>query len=121
VTPGEPRVVDIPAIAEKSLGGREPVRTLPIGCSGASNAQLILLRDSMPTTTHADQDEMLYVVAGEATLRLGEKDQRITPGWFSVVPRGTPYALTRRGSTQVILLSIVGGQACGQLTSPAQR
>lgn len=114
-------MVDVPALAEKSLGGREPMRMLSIGCSGMSAAQLIVLRDSLPTATHQNRDEMLYVVAGEATLNLGEKAQPITPGWLSVVPRGTPYALTRRGRNPVVLLSFVGGQACSELMAAPPR
>ena len=110
-------MVDVPALAEKSLGGREPLRTQSIGCSGVSAAQLIVVRDSIPTATHPNRDEMLYVVAGEAMLNLGQRAQPITPGWLSVVPRGTPYALTRRGRNPVVLLSFVGGQACAELMS----
>lgn len=119
MVPGEARVVDVPALAEKSLGGREPMRTLSIGCSGASAAQLLVVRDSLPTATHPNRDEMLYVVAGEATLNLGQRAQSITPGWLSVVPRGTPYALTRKGRNPVVLLSFVGGQACAEITTAA--
>jgi mannose-6-phosphate isomerase-like protein (cupin superfamily) len=107
--------VDVPALAEKSLGGREPLRMLSIGCSGLSTAQLIVVRDSIPTAAHPNRDEMLYVVAGEATLNLGQRAQQaITPGWLSVVPRGTPYALTRKGRNPVVLLSFVGGPACAE-------
>ena len=114
-------MVDVPALAEKSLGGREPVRMLSIGCSGVSTAQLIVVRDSIPTAAHPNRDEMLYVVAGEATLNLGQRAQAVTPGWLSVVPRGTPYALTRKGRNPVVLLSFVAGPACTEgVTAPPQ-
>jgi mannose-6-phosphate isomerase-like protein (cupin superfamily) len=113
-------VVDVPALAEKSLGGREPLRMLSIGCSGVSSAQLIVVRDSIPPVTHANRDEMLYVVAGEATLNLGQRAQSITPGWLSVVPRGTAYALTRKGRNPVVLLSFVGGQTCADMAASPQ-
>jgi mannose-6-phosphate isomerase-like protein (cupin superfamily) len=93
---------------------------LSIGCSGVSAAQLIVVRDSIPLATHANRDEMLYVVAGEATLNLGQRAQSITPGWLSVVPRGTPYALTRKGRNPVVLLSFVGGQTCADMTASPQ-
>jgi mannose-6-phosphate isomerase-like protein (cupin superfamily) len=114
VEPGEPRLVDVPALAEKSLGGREPLRMLSIGCSGHTAAQLIVVRDAIPTAAHPNRDEMLYVVAGEATLNLGQKAQAIAPGWLSVVPRGTSYALTRKGRNPVVLLSFVGGPPCAE-------
>jgi mannose-6-phosphate isomerase-like protein (cupin superfamily) len=110
-------VVDVPALAEKSLAGREAVRRLPIGCSGMSAAQLLIVRDSIPTATNPNRDEMLYVVAGEATLNLGPRAQAITPGWLSVVPRGTPYTLTRKGRNPVVILSFVGGPTCAELNA----
>jgi hexosaminidase len=74
---------------------------------------LIVLREAIPAGTNKDADEMLYLVAGEATLTLGGKEQPITPGWFTIVPRGTSYALGRKGKNPAILLSTVYGRPCG--------
>jgi Carboxypeptidase regulatory-like domain len=112
--PGEPRSLSIPDLAERSLGGRDPLKVFPIGCSGASQSRLIVLRDAIPAGTNKDADETLYLVAGEATLTLGSaKEQPITPGWFTIVPRGTSYALGRKGRNPAILLSTVYGRPCG--------
>lgn len=112
VAPGEPRILSVLDVAERSLGGRDPVRTVPIGCSGLSSAQLIVVREARQTPPRPDVDEMLYVVAGEAMLNLAGKDQAIASGWFSVVPRGMAHVVTRRGRNPVVLLSIVEGQPC---------
>ena len=69
------------------------LKVFPIGCSGASLSRLIVLRDAIPSGANNDAEETLYLVAGEATLTLGGKEQPITPGWFTIVPRGTSYAL----------------------------
>jgi mannose-6-phosphate isomerase-like protein (cupin superfamily) len=112
-TPGEPRILSIPDLAEHSLSGRDPLKVFPIGCSGASLSRLIVLREAIPTGTNKDADEMLYLVAGEATLTLGSaKEQAITPGWFTIVPRGTSYAIGRKGRNPAILLSTVSGRPC---------
>jgi len=123
LTPGEPQMLSISTLAEKSLSGRDPVKTVPIGCSGASRAQLVVVRETMPTASHADTDEMLYLVAGEAMLAMGGgKEQPLTPSWFSLVPRGTPYTVTRKGRNPAILLSVVSGVPCGSSEAPsAQR
>ncbi len=118
VKPGQPRVVDVPDLAERSLGGRDPLRNVPIGCSGLSAAELLVVRESRQSPARDNIDEMLYVVAGEATLTLAGKEQQIASGWFSIVPRGMPHALTRRGRNPAILLSILGGEPCG---APAAR
>jgi mannose-6-phosphate isomerase-like protein (cupin superfamily) len=111
--PGEPRSLSIPDLAEQSLAGRDPVRTVPIGCSGVSRTQLLVVRETHTSGVRPDEDEMLYLVAGEATLKLGDKEQPLTPGWFSIVPRGTPRSVTRKGRNPAIFLSIVSGQPCG--------
>jgi len=113
-TPGEPRSLSIPDLAERSLSGKDPLKVFPIGCSGASQSRLIVLREAIPAGTNKDADETLYLVAGEATLTLGSaKEQPITPGWFTIVPRGTSYALGRKGRNPAILLSTVYGRPCG--------
>jgi hypothetical protein len=110
---GRPRSLSIPDLAEQSLGGRDPVRTVAIGCSGLSRTQLIVVRESQTSGVRPDEDEMLYLVAGEATLKLGDKEQSVTPGWFSIVPRGTARSVTRKGRNPAIFLSTVSGQPCG--------
>jgi mannose-6-phosphate isomerase-like protein (cupin superfamily) len=112
-TPGEPKALSIPDLAEHSLNGKDPLKVFPIGCSGASQSRLIVLRETIPTGTNRDADETLYLVAGEATLTLGSaKEQPIAPGWFTIVPRGTSYAIGRRGKNPAILLSTVSGRPC---------
>jgi mannose-6-phosphate isomerase-like protein (cupin superfamily) len=94
------------------LPGKEPVERLSVGCSGAMASELLRLRDGLESHTHADADEVLYVVAGEATLTLGSQDLKIGPGWYSLVPRGTPHALVRQGRNPIILLSVLSGPPC---------
>ena len=119
--PGEPRMLSIPDLAEKSLGGRDPLKVFPIGCSGMSQSRLIVVRDAIPPGTNKDADETLYLVAGEATLTLGGgKEQPITPGWFTIVPRGTSYAIGRKGRNPAILLSTVSGRPCESATGAHQ-
>jgi mannose-6-phosphate isomerase-like protein (cupin superfamily) len=119
-TPGEPRTLSIPDLAENSLTGREPVKVVPIGCTGLSSARLIVLRDTVAPAKSDDVDETLYLVAGEATLNLAGKEQSLTPGYFSVVPRGTRMGVGRKGRNPAILLSILYGKPCAASTS-AQR
>ena len=109
---GNPRVISIPDLAERQLIGKEAVKESPISCSGAAEARLIQMRDPVAAHTHRDADEMLYVVAGEATLKIGDIEQRISAGWFSMVPRGTAHALSRRGRNPVIILSMLSGEPC---------
>jgi mannose-6-phosphate isomerase-like protein (cupin superfamily) len=90
---------------------------MAIGCSGLSRTQLLVVRETHLSGNHPDDDEMLYLVAGEATLRLGDKEQTVAPGWFSIVPRGTPRAVIRKGKNPAIFLSTVSGQPCAASSS----
>jgi hypothetical protein len=114
ITPGEPRIVDIPDLAERSLDGRDAVRAVPIGCSGLSTSQLLVVRDTTQTVVSDETDLTLYVVAGEAALRLGDRQQNISSGWFAVVPRGTSHTVIRRGRNPAILLSVAAGLPCAK-------
>jgi uncharacterized cupin superfamily protein len=70
------------------------------------------VRDSVAQHTHADADEILYIVAGEATIRVGEKEQNVVAGWFSLIPRGMAHTVTRRGRNPILILSSVSGPPC---------
>jgi mannose-6-phosphate isomerase-like protein (cupin superfamily) len=109
---GKPRLLSMTDLAEKSLGGRDPVKMVPVGCTGLTNARLIVLRDSMMPTTYEDADEHLYLLAGEATLTLDDKQQTITAGWFTQVPRNTKFGVTRKGRNPVVLVSLLVGRPC---------
>jgi mannose-6-phosphate isomerase-like protein (cupin superfamily) len=109
---GAPRALSIPDLVQKEFIGREPVKTTFIGCSGPAAARMIQVHDPLARQRHADADEMLYVLAGDATLQLGTRKEAVSSGWFSVVPRGTEYTLTRKGRNPVVLLSILAGPPC---------
>ena len=73
---------------------------------------MVVLREALNAPPNPNIDQMLYVVAGEATLSVGGHEQSISSGWFALVPRGMPHTLTRRGRNPVIVLATSGGQPC---------
>jgi mannose-6-phosphate isomerase-like protein (cupin superfamily) len=111
---GDPRILSIPDFAEQLIR-HESIKASSIGCAGATEARLIQMREPITAHTHGDAEEMLYVVAGEGTLKIGELKQRISPGWFSMVPRGLEHSLIRTGRNPVIMLSLLSGQVCPQV------
>lgn len=112
VPPGPARVLSLLDLAEKSLAGRDAFKTVPVGCSGLSRSELLVVRDTKPAATLPDADESFYLIAGEATINVGGKEQALTPGWFSLVPRGTSFSVTRKGRNPAILLMITAGPRC---------
>jgi mannose-6-phosphate isomerase-like protein (cupin superfamily) len=114
---GESRTVQVPEFAEANFIGRnEPQKLSVIGCTGYSTTRLLQVRDPWNDRSNENADETLYVVAGEATVRLGGVDRQLAPGGLVVVPRGTTHSLMRRGRNPVMLVSVLSGPACENLT-----
>ncbi len=99
-------------LADDLIKSKDAVAEHDLGCSGATSAKLIRLRDGLPAHTQADTDEIVYMIAGDATLTIGGKDQVVGPGWLGVIPRGTSHAIARRGTKALLVLSIQSGPPC---------
>ena len=110
---GAAKVLSLLDLAEQMLNDKAPLVEREIGCSVATASQLILIRETLTSHTHADADEMVYLVAGDATLKIADKDTSISPGWFGIVPRGSAHSIAKRGRNAPIILSIRSGQPCG--------
>ena len=109
---GESKVLSIFELFEKSPDVKEPFKYFPVACSGLDNTQLLVVRDSIKTSPDAGIDRMLYLVGGEATLVSAGREQKLAPGWYALVPRGSALTLTRRGKNPAVVLSVAGGQPC---------
>lgn len=109
---GDPKVLSIFELFEKSPDVKDPFKYFPVGCSGLDNTQLLVVRDAIKTTADASIDRMLYLVGGEATLVTSGREQKLSPGWYALVPRGSALTLTRRGKNPAVVLSVSGGQPC---------
>jgi mannose-6-phosphate isomerase-like protein (cupin superfamily) len=112
LVPGAVALVSVPEMAEEMLESREARTETLIGCSGATLARLIMLPETLAAHAHDDADETLYVVAGEATITIGERRQNISAGWFGVVPRTVSHTIALRGRNPPILLSTLSGPPC---------
>lgn len=110
---GDARALSIVDFLENNhLSGKDPSRTDQLGCTASAKTTLIQVRDSLEDKSQADADEVLYVVAGEGTLRLGNKDISLVAGALAVVPRGTVRGVARKGKNPLMLLSVVSGPPC---------
>ena len=111
--PGTPKTLSLLDFIEKNfISGREPHKENLIGCSGVGQTMLWQIRDPWTGRQHASADAMIYVVAGEGSLTLGDRDVSITNGSFAVVPRGTTYGFTRRGRNPLIVMAVLSGAPC---------
>jgi hypothetical protein len=111
--PGSPKSMSLIDYIEKNLiSGREPQKESLVGCSGLGQALVWQIRDPWTGRQHDGADGMIYVVAGDGTIRIGDRDHQVTNGSFAVVPRGTGYSFTRRGRNPLIVLAVLSGAPC---------
>jgi hypothetical protein len=111
--PGTPKTMPLIDFIEKNLiSSKEPQKENLIGCSGVGQSLLWQIRDPWTGRKHDGADLSIYVIAGEGTLRLDDRDVSVTNGSFAVVPRGTSYGLSRRGRNPLIVLAALSGAPC---------
>lgn len=111
--PGVPKTLGLPEYIEKNfITGREPQKESLIGCSGVGQAMLWQIREPWNNRQHESADGMMYVVAGEGRLKLGEREFTVSSGAFAVVPRGTTYSLSRSGRNPLMVLAVLSGAPC---------
>jgi hypothetical protein len=111
--PGEARSVVVVDFVEKNfIRGGDPQKEDELGCTASARTTLLQVRDPSPERALPDADETLYVVAGEGTLRLGNKDVPLAATTLATIPRGTVRGLTKKGKNPLIVLSIVSGPPC---------
>jgi mannose-6-phosphate isomerase-like protein (cupin superfamily) len=109
---GPPIHVSIPAFLDKNFIGRDPLKESVLGCTAGATTRVLQLRDSLALHTHADLDEILYVVAGDGVVRVRDETMTLAPGSLTVIPRGLPHSTERRGRNPLIVLSTLAGAAC---------
>ena len=114
---GPPVFVSIPDFLDKNYIGRDPIKESVLSCLADSTTRVLQLREAIGEHTHADMDEVLYVVAGEGTIRTrGESKavaaSTVTAGALSVIPHGVAHAIERRGRNPLMLLSMLSGAPC---------
>ena len=111
--PGEARSVVVGDFLEKNfIGSRDPRKEDELGCTASARTRLIQLKETTGEEATPEADEVIYVVAGEGTMRLGNRDVALPNSALVIVPRGTARSLTRKGKNPLIVLSIVSGPSC---------
>ena len=112
--PGKAITVHVPDFIERNfIAGSQPQKTSEVGCSGLAQTVLWQVREPWENRSHATSDALLYVVGGEGVIRMGATDVAVEAGSFAQIPRGTPYAVTRRGRNPIIILATLVGEPCG--------
>jgi len=112
LAPGDPVVLELAAMLDPIARGSQPLVERDLGCSGATTPKAIVAKENIGLHRHIEADEVLYVIAGEATLTIDSKDQNIAAGSVALIPRGMSHAITRRGRNPLAMLSVQSGAPC---------
>ena len=105
-------VLDMPAFIEKNYVGRAAGKTTPLGCAAGGAATLLQINEPVAEHTHADADEFVYVIAGQGTVRLGDRQETLGPGVFLMIPRRMAHTLTSGPKKPLVLMSVRAGEKC---------
>ena len=112
---GQPRATSLVDLAEKeTISRNQPRRETLVACSGNTRSTLLQLNQEQGQRIYDGAESILYVIAGDGSVRLGTRDMAIGPGSVVSIPRSVGYALTKRGNRPLILLSVLTGEPCEQ-------
>jgi hypothetical protein len=95
---GSPLTMSIVDFLDKNLIGREPLKESILACNPLETVRLLQMREGIAQHAHERLDEILYVVAGEGTVRIGEQASPVRAGSLLVVTSGTGHVSTLVGA-----------------------
>jgi hypothetical protein len=117
---GPPVNVNIPDFLDTNFIGRDPMKESILACKPAETVRLLQLRDGVAEHVHDKVDEVLYVVAGDGAVRVGDQTMAVKAGSLAVVPQGVKHAIERRGKNPLVVVSTLSGAPC-QASTQASR
>jgi hypothetical protein len=109
---GPPMTVSIPDFVDKNFIGRNPLKESILACKPLETVRLLQMREHIAQHVHDRIDEVIYVVAGEGSVRIGDDDNVVHPGSLVFVPNGTGHSLQPRGKNPLIVVSTLVGASC---------
>jgi mannose-6-phosphate isomerase-like protein (cupin superfamily) len=119
--PVEPRTLSIPDFIDKNfIRSSEPQKTSMIACTDGGAARILQVREPLTNQQNDTADQLLYVVAGAATVRVRDQAYKVDGGWFALIPRGVTYGIERATRNPVISMTVAMGAPCNE-TMPAAR
>jgi mannose-6-phosphate isomerase-like protein (cupin superfamily) len=111
--PVEPRTLSIPDFLDKNtIRSSEPQRASLIACTDGGTARTLQVREPLNNQQDDTADQLLYVVAGEGTVRLKDQSYKADAGWFALIPRGVSHSISRAGRNPLFLMMVAMGAPC---------
>ena len=114
---GPPITMSIPDFVDKNFIGRDPMKESILACKPLETVRLLQMRDSIASHIHDGVDEIIYVVAGEGAMRIGQEETPLRAGSLVFVPNGNGHSMERRGKNPLIVVSTLVGSSCDRAKS----
>jgi mannose-6-phosphate isomerase-like protein (cupin superfamily) len=105
-------VLDMPAFIEKNYVGRAGGKSTPLSCGEGGTATLLQINEPIAQHTHADADEFIYVIAGQGTAHIGQRQESLGAGVFMMIPRGAAHLITAGPKRPLVFISTRAGEKC---------
>jgi cupin domain len=103
---------------DRNLIGREPLKESVVACNPQETVRLLQMRERVAPHVHESGDEIIYVVAGEGSVRIGEAATPVRAGSLLVVTNGTSHGFERSGKNPLIVVSTLTGAPCERADTP---
>lgn len=94
-------------LSKNRLERSEPRKESVVARSAGEAAAILQVRDALRDRTHADADEVIYVINGSAIFSSKGRQQNVETGALLLVPRGVTYSIENRGREPLWALSVV--------------
>ena len=114
---GPPITMSIPDFVDKNFIGRDPMKESILACKPLETVRLLQMHDNLAPHVHDGVDEIIYVVAGEGAMKIGQDESPLRAGSLVFVPNGSGHSLERRGKNPLILVSTLVGSSCDRAKS----
>jgi len=110
---GLPQTLLIPDLVTKSFleGSRNEVL---LSCSANTRTTLVQLSADQSDRLYENADVTYHVIGGEGTVRIGARETALKLDSFVSVPRGTRFAVSRKGRRPLIMVAQLSGEPCEQ-------
>jgi mannose-6-phosphate isomerase-like protein (cupin superfamily) len=112
---GQTQLTSLYAMAEKELKSKSPKRETLVACSGNLRSTMVILAEKEQMQRKYEGAEVsYYVLGGDATVRVAEKDTNLAAGGYVAMPRGVAYTISPKGKNSLALLALLSGEPCEQ-------
>lgn len=85
-----------------------------IGGDSLSSSFCIVIKTQVKPHRHLTHSEQVVVLAGEGTMRLGDKTFPVKKGDVIFIPKNTPHAVVSRGTVPLKVISVQAPQFDGR-------